>query len=205
MPERVTNSSIFIYEIRLLYPSCACWYQRSSFLTFHNNLDLWSALTPANWVNLQNSYLNFTTCGIMSTREAFADRKENLPSSHGVSEAVASGSSSHYTLKGIPHLVNFYMLETFEFPPLNAALPRNHCSRDWTGCQLSRIKNISLQTTSLCKKWPCKRGLCIFSKLTGLALGFASLHALVSSAAECQVSHLSILLNNSPKLHLLDQ
>jgi hypothetical protein len=128
------------------------------------------------------------------------------PSSPGVSEAVASGSSSHYTLKGISHLVNFYMLETFEFPALNAALPRNDCFGDWTGCQLSQIKNYhSLQTTSLCKKWPCKRGLCIFSKLTGLALGFASLHALVSSAAECQVSHLSILFNNSPKLHLLDQ
>lgn len=115
------------------------------------------------------------------------------PSSQGVSEAVASGSSSHYTLKGIPHLVNFYMLETFEFPPLNAGI-----AKKWLLRRLDRLPTESnkeyhsLQTTSLCKKWPCKRGLCIFSKLTGLALGFASLHTLVSSAAECQVSHLSI-------------
>jgi hypothetical protein len=95
----------------------------------------------------------------------------------------------------------------------NIWVPSLECSiaKKWLLQRLDRLPTESnkeyhsLQTTSLCKKWPCKRGLCIFSKLTGLALGFASLHALVSSAAECQVSHLSILFNNSPKLHLLDQ
>lgn len=82
----------------------------------------------------------------------------------------------------------------------NIWVPSLECSiaKKWLLWRLDRLPTElnkeyhSLQTTSLCKKWPCKRGLCIFSKLTGLALGFASLHTLVSSAAECQVSHLSI-------------
>jgi hypothetical protein len=85
------------------------------------------------------------------------------PSSPGVSEAVASGSSSHYTLKGIPHLVNFYMLETLEFPALNAALPRNDCFGDWTGCQLSRIKNITPFKQLHCAKSDHAREDCAFS------------------------------------------
>jgi hypothetical protein len=128
------------------------------------------------------------------------------PSSQGVNEAVASGSSSHYTLKGIPPSGKLLHARNIWVPSLECSI-----ANKWLLRRLDRLPTESnkeyhsLQTTSLCKKWLCKRGLCIFSKLTGLALGFASLHAPVSSAAECQVSHLSILFNNSPKLHLLDQ